>query len=242
MIGWGRALGILIAALGACVPALAQSESSSGSVALGGGLTLPEARGAGAARSESALRLGMHRIGWWSPTGSDRRIEVGVSVGTGFGLHGAGGLGTHDAQPDRDVGPGLRWRSAAGTLVASYGLDPSGLSRTDTLNLNFSRPVISEQGFRMLAFVGAQWQNARGDRMLPGQAEYWNQPVALRPLYSAGPATNVGFGLDSYYQLTKSSSIMVGASGLRLGGAPADGALYANRWQAFLYSGYSIRF
>ncbi|MCC6610455.1 MAG: hypothetical protein IT515_12400 [Burkholderiales bacterium] len=165
-----------------------------------------------------------------------------MSVGTGLGLHGGAGLGIHEAQADFDVGPGVRWRSAIGTLTASYGMDPSGLSRADTLNFNFSRPVISEQGFRMLAFVGAQWQNARGDRLLPGSGEHWNSPIAVRPLYSAGPATNVGFGLDSYYQLTKSSSIMVGASGLRLGGAPADGALYANRWQAFLYSGYSIRF
>ncbi|MCZ7565955.1 MAG: MipA/OmpV family protein [Burkholderiales bacterium] len=76
----------------------------------------------------------------------------------------------------------------------------------------------------------------------PRQASAGVSRSEARPLYSSGAATNVGFGLDSYYQVTKSSAIMVGASGLRLGGAPADGALYTNRWQAILYGGYAIRF
>lgn len=237
-----KVLGILFVGLGASAQALAESDAGGRSATLGVGLTLPEARDRIPARSPLELQLGVSRPGWWSLAGSERRIEVGVSVVPRIGFRPAPAPGSSEASSGVDVGPGLRWRSAAGTLTASYGLDPTGVSRGESLQFSFSRPVISEQGFRMLAFVGATWQSARGDRVVPGSSEGWSQPVEVRPLYSAGSATNVGFGLDSYYQLTKSSSIMVGATGLRLGGAPADEALYTSRWQAILYGGYAIRF
>lgn len=238
-----KALGMLIAVLGAATPALAQTGAGSPGGALGGGLTLPKAGDplSGGFDIKHADRE-VGRASWWSTGGPDRRFDIGLTATPRLGYLPAAGLYTGDSSQGVDVGPGLRWQSAAGTLTASYGLDPTGLSRGDSVHFNFSRPVVSEQGFRMLAFVGAQWQSGRGDRVVPGTADRWSQPVDVRPLYSAGAATNVGFGLDSYYQLTKSSAIMVGASGLRLGGAPADGALYTNRWQAILYGGYAIRF
>jgi hypothetical protein len=238
----GKALGVLLVALGANAQALAQSDGAAGSASLGAGLTLPDARDRSSAQSETEPQLRVGQGGWWSLAGSGRQIEIGVSFVPRAGLQPPPALSRADWPSGVDVGPGLRWRSAAGTLTASYGLDPTGGSRAESVQFSFSRPVISEQGFRMLAFVGATWQSARGDRVIPAETEGWGQPVGVRPLFSAGAATNVGFGLDSYYQLTKSSSITVGASGLRLGGAPADGALYTNRWQAMLYGGYSIRF
>ena len=240
-----KALCILIVGFGVSAPALAQSGGARLGPASGGGLTLPETALPGPGRSDVGLQLGATQPGWWSVTGTERRLELGVSVAPRLGLRVPSARDS--AEPPSpsgfDVGPGLRWRSAAGTLSASYRLDPTGLARGESVQFSFSRPVISAQGFRMLAFVGAQWQSPRGDRAVVATAgEGWGQPVSVRPRYSANTATNVGFGLDSYYQLTKSSSIMVGASGLRLGGAAAEGALYTNRWQAILYGGYAFRF
>jgi len=237
----GKALGILIVALGAS-QVLAQNPGASGTAALGGGLTLPEARDHGLTQPDIGPRLGVGHYGWWSLGGTGQRFEVGVSLAPRASFRPSAVLNEMDAPSGVELGPQLRWSSAAGTLTARLGLDPTGLSGGESVQFSFSRPVISEQGFRMLAFVGAKWQSARSDRVMAGPGEGWNQPVGVRPLYASGAATDVGFGLDSYYQVTKSSAIMVGASGLRLGGAPADGALYTDRWQAILYGGYAIRF
>jgi hypothetical protein len=137
-----------------------------------------------------------------------------------------------------EIGPGLRWRSAAGTLSASYRFDPTGNTQGESLHLSFSRPIISNQGFRLLAYVGAEWQSGRTAQVVPGPTELGS----ARPIFSSGSAANIGFGLDTHYQVTRSSAIVVGAKGLRFGGAPVEGALYADRWQATLYGGYSFRF
>lgn len=240
-----RALGILIMTLGGSGPALAQAGAEA-ATSLGAGLTLRDARQHVDDSPDARTPVLATKRGWWDThewwglAGAEKRFDVGLGLVPRLGSQATG-----EAYPiggPMDVGPGLRWRSAAGTLTAVYGVDPTGLSRGESIQFSFSRPVISEQGFRLLAFVGARWQSGRGDRMLADAGERWQQPVEVRPLYSSGAATNVGFGLDSYYQLTKSSAIMLGASGLRLGGAPADGALYTNRWQAILYGGYAIRF
>jgi hypothetical protein len=91
--------------------------------------------------------------------------------------------------------------------------------------LSFSRPIISNQGFRLLAYVGAEWQSGRTAQVVPGPTELGS----ARPIFSSGSAANIGFGLDTHYQVTRSSAIVVGAKGLRFGGAPVEGALYADQ-------------
>ncbi|NJN40215.1 MAG: MipA/OmpV family protein [Gammaproteobacteria bacterium] len=147
------------------------------------------------------------------------------------------------ALPQRDqspveLGPGLRWRSQAGVFSASFRFDPSGATQGESLRLDFSRPLIARQGFRLLAYVGAEWQSGRTAPVVTSFGGMGD----TRSLYSSGGSANVGFGLDTQYQVTRNSAIVVGASGLRFGGAPVAGALFADRWQATLYGGYSFRF
>jgi MltA-interacting protein MipA len=249
MAGWNQEVGmkpriiacsVLIGALAAGANAYAQSESGSLS-ASGTGFTLPQRAGPPAMHSLSGLRLDTSEAeAWWGFARADTDLQVGMSVGprlgTGYPVP-APGFGERVTEPV-EVGPGLKWLSPAGLFTASFRFDPTGVTQGDALRLSFSRPLISSQGFRLLAYVGAEWQSGRTASITPGLGETTN----IRPLYSTGSAANVGFGLDTHYQLTRSSAIVVGASGLRFGGAPVEGALYADRWQATLYGGYSFRF
>jgi hypothetical protein len=233
------ACSVVIGLLGA--NAIAQRASSTAVLgAEGTGFTLSGHSEVPLNRSLSGLRLGSSE-GWWGLTGTGRQLQVGMALAPRLGTGVPFPALTYPEQPLQDrpveLGPGLRWWSSAGTLSASFRFDPTGTTRGDSLRLSFSRPLISGQGFRLLAYVGAEWQSGR-TAAVPGASDLMN----FRPLFSTGSAANIGFGLDTHYQLTQSSAIVLGASGLRFGGAPVEGALYADRWQATLYGGYSFRF
>jgi hypothetical protein len=233
------ACSVLIGALAAGANTFAQTGSTMLS-AHGTGFTVPQRAGP-PVHALSGLRLDTSETeAWWGLAGTGTNLQVGMAVGprlgTGYPIA-APGFGEPTGQAV-EVGPGLKWLSSAGLFTASFRFDPSGTTQGDALRLSFSRPLISSQGFRLLAYVGAEWQSGRTASFVPGLGD----TNSIRPVYSTGSAANVGFGLDTHYQLTRSSAIVVGASGLRFGGAPVEGALYADRWQATLYGGYSFRF
>lgn len=233
------ACGVAVGALTVAAGAVAQTTSSNVLLARGLGFTIPGDVGASTARPLSGLR-GDAAETWWGLAGTGGRLQVGMSVGprlgTGFPFPSL--TVSEHAQDPVEIGPALRWWSAAGTFSASFRFDPTGTTQGDGVRLSFSKPIVSGQGFRLLAYVGAEWQSGRTAPVVPGLTDATN----VRPLFSTGSAANIGFGLDTHYELTRSSAIVVGASGLRFGGAPVEGALYADRWQATLYGGYSFRF
>ncbi len=229
---------VMIGALAAGASALAQSSGDPLGV-YGVGFAVPDQSDFKVHRSISGLRLDTDET-WWGLAGTGGHVQVGMSLAPRLGTGIPFPAFTY---PDRahnpvEVGPGLRWRSTAGTLSASYRFDPTGSTQGESLNLSFSRPIISNQGFRLLAYVGAEWQSGRTLEVAPGLTELGG----ARPIFSTGGAANIGFGLDTHYQVTRSSAIVVGARGLRFGGTPVEGALYADRWQATLYGGYAFRF
>lgn len=232
------ACSVMIGVLAAGANAIAQS----GSAALGMrglGFTLPENDRAPVTHSFAGLRLDTAET-WWGLANTAPHVQFGMllapRLGTGSPYPALAFPET--ARDPVELGPGIRWRSQAGTLSASFRFDPTGATQGDSLRLSFSRPLIASQGFRLLAYVGAEWQSGRTAPVVPG----FNEAGNTRPLFSTGSAANIGFGLDTHYQVTRNSAIVVGASGLRFGGAPVEGALYADRWQATLYGGYSFRF
>ena len=232
---------VIVSALAATGSAVAQSgDSASPTSAIGTGFAVPHTPGTPIKRTLAGLRIDSSES-WWGFANPDQRVEFGMALaprlGTGVPFP---AVASREPPHPVEVGPGLRWWSAAGTLSASFRFDPSGETQGDSLHVSFSRPLIANQGFRLLAYVGAEWQTGR-TAAAPVAPNFVGLGTT-RPLYSGGSAANVGFGLDTHYQLTRSSAIVVGASGLRFGGAPVEGALYADRWQATLYGGYSFRF
>jgi len=233
---------VMVSALAAGNAAAQSGNGVPEVIARGTGFTLPQAPGAPIKRTLSGLRVDTTDT-WWGFAGKGHHVELGMALaprlGTGVPYP---ALVNREDGPEHvvEVGPGVRWWSSAGTLSASFRFDPTGATQGDSLHLSFSRPLIAGQGFRLLAYVGAEWQTGR--TATAPVAPNFVSSGGTRPLYSAGSAANVGFGLDTHYQLTRSSAIVVGASGLRFGGAPVEGALYADRWQATLYGGYSFRF
>jgi len=234
IIACGVTIGVLALGSNALAQVTVGAPSSRGM-----GFTVPEGTSPALTRPLSGLRVDAAET-WWGLAGTGGRLQVGMSVAPrlGTGLPFPAPSAAERAQDPVEIGPAVRWWSAAGTLSASFRFDPSGATQGDGIRLSFSRPLISNQGFRLLAYVGAEWQSGRTAPVVPGLTDTGN----VRPLFSTGSATNIGFGLDTHYELTRSSAIVVGASGLRFGGAPVEGALYADRWQATLYGGYSFRF
>ena len=233
---------VMVSALAAGNAAVAQNDSgASDAVARGTGFILPQSSATPIKRTLSGLRMDATDT-WWGFARKGQHVELGMALAPrlGTGVPYPALISQDGPEHAVEVGPGLRWWSSAGTLSASFRFDPTGASQGDSLHLSFSRPLIAGQGFRLLAYVGAEWQTGR--TATAPIAPNFVSPGGTRPVYSAGSAANVGFGLDTHYQLTRSSAIVVGASGLRFGGAPVEGALYADRWQATLYGGYSFRF
>lgn len=232
------ACSVVIGALVAGTNAFSQSDTAV--LGAGGrGFTPPNPSGSPITRPLSGLRLDAAET-LWGLAGTGQQVQVGMSIAPrlGTGIPRATLAMPNRAEGPVELGPGLKWRSSAGTLDASFRFDPTGATHGDSLRLSFSRPLIATQGFRLLAYVGAEWQSGRTAPVVPGLNDAGN----TRPLFSTGSAGNIGFGLDTHYQVTRNSAIVVGASGLRFGGAPVEGALYADRWQATLYGGYSFRF
>jgi len=232
------ACSVTIGALAIATGAVAQTPSGNLG-AHGLGFSLPDNASPAMTRPLSGLRVDASES-WWGLANPAGQLQVGMSVAPrlGTGLPFPSLTVSERVQEPVEIGPAVRWWSSAGMFSASFRFDPTGGTQGEGIRLSFSRPLISGQGFRLLAYVGAEWQSGRTAPVVPGLSDTGN----VRPLFSAGSAANVGFGLDTHYELTRSSAIVVGASGLRFGGAPVEGALYADRWQATLYGGYSFRF
>lgn len=181
------------------------------------------------------------KAGIWGYTSENKSLRIGIYAEPRFGYNANDNprtAGMDDRDFALDAGPSLRWTTSAGVLNFDYGFDVTGRSNGQVAQLQFVRPLVSEQGFRLNGLISATWQNAAMN------SYYWGMRASetidgLPRTVGAG----VGFssGLTGLYQLGSSGALFFGASINRLSDAQANSPISERRYTPVIYLGYGWR-
>ncbi len=181
------------------------------------------------------------KAGIWGYTSADRSLRIGLYAEPRFGYDASDSprtAGMEDRRFAIDAGPGLRWTTPVGVVNFEYGFDVTGRSNGQVAQLQFIRPLIAEQGFRLNGLVNATWQNAAMNNY------YWGMRASET---SDGLPRNVGAGVGFSAGLTgfrlvgNSGAIFFGASVNRLSDAQANSPIAERRYTPVIYLGYGWR-
>ncbi len=181
------------------------------------------------------------KAGVWGFTSEDRSLRIGLYAEPRFGYDASDSprtAGMADREFAVDAGPSLRWTTPLGALNIDYGFDVTGRSNGQVAQIQFVRPLISEQTLRLNGLVGATWQNATMNTY------YWGK----RPSESGtglpitiGAGTGISVGLSGFYAMGTDGAFFFGASVNRLSDAQADSPLAERRYTPVIYFGYGWR-
>jgi outer membrane protein len=181
------------------------------------------------------------KAGVWGYTSDNRSLRVGLYAEPRFGYDANDNprtAGMADRDFAIDAGPSVRWTTPAGVVNFEYGFDITGRSNGQVAQLQFIRPLVTGQGFRLNGLVGATWQNAAMNNY------YWGMRASET---SDGLARNVGAGvgysagLTGLYAVGTSGAVFFGASINRLSDAQANSAIAERSYTPVIYLGYGWR-
>lgn len=181
------------------------------------------------------------KAGIWGFTTEDRSLRIGLYAEPRFGYNASDNprtAGMADRDLGIDAGPSVRWTTPAGVVNLEYGFDITGRSDGQAAQLQFIRPVVTGQGFRLNGQVSATWQNAAMNNY------YWGRRAAET---SDGIARNVGAGvgfsagLTGFYSVGSSGALFFGASVNRLSDAQANSPIAQRSYTPVIYLGYGWR-
>lgn len=181
------------------------------------------------------------KAGVWGYTSENKSLRIGLYAEPRFGYDASDNPRTASMQ-DRefaiDGGPSVRWTTAAGVLNFEYGFDVTGRSNGQVAQLQFIRPLITEQGFRLNGLVNATWQNAAMNNYYWGmRASETSDGMPRR----VGAGVGFSAGLSGLRLVGNSGAIFFGASINRLSDAQADSPIAERRYTPVIYLGYGWR-
>jgi len=179
------------------------------------------------------------KAGLWGFTTEDRSLRIGLYAEPRFGYDASDNkrtAGMADREFAIDAGPSLRWTTPLGALNLEYGFDVTGRSNGQVAQVQFIRPLISEQGFRLNGIAGATWQNAAMNTY------YWGKRGSESETGSAiniGAGTAVSVGLTGFYKISSGSgALFFGTSINRLSDPQAQSPISERRYTPVIYLGY----
>ncbi len=181
------------------------------------------------------------KAGVWGYTSDDRSLRIGLYAEPRFGYDASDNprtAGMQDRQFAIDAGPGLRWTTRAGVLNFEYGFDVTGRSNGQVAQLQFIRPLITEQAFRLNGLVNATWQNAAMNNYYWGMRA--SETVDGLPR-TVGSGVGFSAGLTGLRLVGSSGAIFFGASINRLSDAQANSPIAERRYTPVFYLGYGWR-
>ena len=181
------------------------------------------------------------KAGVWGFTSDDRSLRIGLYAEPRFGYDASDNprtVGMADREFGIDAGPSLRWTTPAGVVNLEYGFDVTGRSNGQAAQMQFIRPLVTGQGFRLNGLVGATWQSSAMNNY------YWGMRASET---SDGIARNVGAGvgysagLTGLYSMGTSGAVFFGASINRLSDAQANSPIAERSYTPVIYLGYGWR-
>jgi outer membrane protein len=179
------------------------------------------------------------KAGLWGFTTEDRSLRIGLYAEPRFGYDASDSkrtVGMADREFAIDAGPSLRWTTPLGALNLEYGFDVTGRSNGQAAQIQFIRPLISEQGLRLNALAGATWQNAAMN------SYYWGKRASESGTGSAiniGAGTAFSVGLTGFYKMSYGGgALFFGTSINRLSDPQAQSPISERRYTPVIYLGY----
>ena len=181
------------------------------------------------------------KAGVWGFTTEDRSLRIGLYAEPRFGYDASDNArtaGMADREFAIDAGPSMRWTTPAGVVNLEYGFDVTGRSNGQAAQMQFIRPLITGQGFRLNGLAGASWQNAAMNDY------YWGMRASET---SDGLPRNVGAGvsfsagLTGLYTIGDSGAVFFGVSVNRLSNAQANSPIAERSYSPLMYLGYGWR-
>jgi outer membrane protein len=181
------------------------------------------------------------KAGVWGFTSENRSLRIGLYAEPRFGYNASDSVrtaGMADREFGVDAGPSVRWTTPAGVVNLEYGFDVTGRSNGQVAQMQFIRPLITGQGFRLNGLAAATWQNAAMNDY------YWGMRASET---TNGVARNVGAGvgfsagLTGLYTVGNSGSVFFGVSINRLSDAQANSPIAERSYTPVMYLGYGWR-
>lgn len=181
------------------------------------------------------------KAGVWGYTSNNSSLRLGLYAEPRFGYNASDNprtAGMADRDFAVDAGPSIRWTTPAGVVNFDYGFDITGRSNGQSAQMQFIRPLVTGEGFRLNGLVGAAWQNAAMNNY------YWGMRASET---SDGLARNVGAGvgysagLTGLYSVGSNGAMFFGASINRLSDAQANSPIAERSYTPLIYLGYGWR-
>lgn len=189
------------------------------------------------------LYFNVLQAGVWLWDAEDKSLRIGLAIEPRFGWESKSGSRV-DGMEKRDFsfegGPNVQWRTPVGVVNASLSQDLGGASNGQNAQLQFIRPLLTGQTLRLNGFAGLQWFSSKMNDYYFGVRA--NEATATRPQYTAGSTTNLQFGVNGSYQVTRRGSVLFGAIINRLGDEATQSPIVETRWQPVVFAGYGITF
>jgi outer membrane protein len=179
------------------------------------------------------------KAGVWGFTSEDRSLRIGLFAEPRFGYDASDSTrttGMDDREFAIDAGPSLRWTTPVGALNVEYGFDVTGRSNGQSAQVQFVRPLVTGQGFRLNGLVGATWQNAAMNTYYWGRRS--DEPGGA---LNIGAGTGFSLGLTGFYAMGSSGALFFGTSLNRLSDEQAGSPLAERRYTPVIYLGYGWR-
>lgn len=181
------------------------------------------------------------KAGVWAYTSEDRSLRVGLYAEPRFGYSASDSprtAGMADRDFAVDAGPSVRWTTSVGAVNFEYGFDITGRSNGQAAQIQFIRPLLTGQGFRLNGLVGATWQNAAMNTY------YWGKRASetLDQLpRNIGAGVGMSAGLTGLYTVGTNGALFFGASINRLSDAQANSPIAERGYTPVIYLGYGWR-
>jgi outer membrane protein len=183
------------------------------------------------------------KAGVWLLDSDDKRLRFGMSTQARFGWDADDGKltrGMEDRDFTFDLGPTVRWQTDYGTFNAQWGFDIGDASNGQTIDLQYVKSLIRSNAFKLNGSLGVTWNNHKFNDYYFGVDP--SETSHLRPVYSAGSATEFKVSVNGSYAVGKDSFVLFGTSVTRLSDEQANSPIVETRMQPFAYLGYSIAY
>lgn len=180
------------------------------------------------------------KAGVWGYTSEDRSLRIGLYAEPRFGYDASDSprtAGMADRDFAVDAGPSVRWTTPVGVVNFEYGFDITGRSNGQAAQLQFIRPLLTEEGFRLNGLVSATWQNAAMNTY------YWGKRASENSGTPLNVGAGVGFsaGLTGLYTVGTNGALFFGATINRLSDAQANSLIAERSYTPVIYLGYGWR-
>ncbi len=181
------------------------------------------------------------KAGLWAYTSENRTLRVGLYAEPRFGYRASDNprtAGMEDRDFAIDAGPSLRWTTPAGVLNLDIGFDVTGRSHGQVAQLQFVRPLVTSETFRLNGLLGATWQNAAMNNYYWGMRASETTDGLPR---NVGAGTGFSAGLSGLRLLGNSGAVFFGATLNRLSDAQYSSPIAERRYTPVIYLGYGWR-